>query len=264
MRRNPKRCAKYVYHTGTLVSSTAREGTSCIKKEGQISNSSIIRWTFFQFQSTSSRKDDLLDIDMVKSRETRNTIRLTNWGRCKKKYFHGIHDRFLRDPGFRNRMIENHRDEELCRRWDAIADEDHTHHLTTQEYSLYKKNWWLHSNKQGSNTVPSDTQTWLQTGIVYLAAIETKSRRSLTNAHVLSQKSTMGTEFFFFYMVELAMFMVDSLSLILVKVTMEMNQVLTERGDLLNSICHNSSGQDFLEFNYSVTDGSFTADSGLL
>ena len=30
-------------------------------------------------------------------------------------------------------MIENHRDEELCRRWDALADEDHTHHLTAQE-----------------------------------------------------------------------------------------------------------------------------------
>ena len=74
--------------------------------------------------------------------------------RCKKKYFQGIHDRFIRDPEFRSRMIENHRDEELCRRWDALADEDHTHHLTTQEYSLYKSKWWLHSNKQGSNTVP--------------------------------------------------------------------------------------------------------------
>ena len=50
-------------------------------------------------------------------------------------------------------MIENHRDEELCRRWDALADEDHTHHLTAQEYSLYKSKWWLHSNKQGSNTL---------------------------------------------------------------------------------------------------------------
>ena len=70
------------------------------------------------------------------------------------KYFQGIHDRFIRDPEFRNRMIENHRDEELCRRWDALADEDHTHHLTAQEYSLYKSKWWLHSNKQGSNTMP--------------------------------------------------------------------------------------------------------------
>ena len=46
--------------------------------------------------------------------------------RCRKKCFQGIHDRFIRDPEFRNRIIENHRDEELCRRWDALADEDHT------------------------------------------------------------------------------------------------------------------------------------------
>ena len=56
--------------------------------------------------------------------------------------------------------------------------------------------------------------------------------------------------------------------LVPMEVTMEMNQVLTERCDLLYSICctiwNNSSGQDFLEFNYFVTDGSFTADGGLL
>ena len=60
----------------------------------------------------------------------------------------------MRDQEFRNRMIENHRDEKLCRRWDALANEDHTHHLTPQEYYHYKSNWWLHSNKQGSNTLP--------------------------------------------------------------------------------------------------------------
>ena len=51
-------------------------------------------------------------------------------------------------------MVENQRDEDLCRRWDAFADEDHTHHLTAQEYLHYKDKWWLHSNKHGSNTMP--------------------------------------------------------------------------------------------------------------
>ena len=37
------------------------------------------------------------------------------------------------DQEFRIRMIENHRYEEVCRRWDTLADEDHTHHLTVQE-----------------------------------------------------------------------------------------------------------------------------------
>ena len=41
---------------------------------------------------------------------------------------------------FRIRMIENHRDEDLCRRWDALADEDHTH----QEFFHYENKWWLH------------------------------------------------------------------------------------------------------------------------
>ena len=77
-RRNPKRSAKYVYHTGTLASSVARAGTSCVKEEEKIKNSSIIRWTFFQSLSMSSRREDLMDIDMVKSRETKNTIRVTN------------------------------------------------------------------------------------------------------------------------------------------------------------------------------------------
>ena len=66
--------------------------------------------------------------------------------KCQKREFQGIHDRFLHDQTFRIRMIENLRDEDSCRRWDALADEDHTHHLTVQEYFHYKKKWWLHSN----------------------------------------------------------------------------------------------------------------------
>ena len=71
-----------------------------------------------------------MDIDMVKSQETSDQLKK----KCKKRHVQGIHDRFIRDPEFRSRIIENHRDEELCRRWDALADEEHTHHLTEQEY----------------------------------------------------------------------------------------------------------------------------------
>ena len=48
------------------------------------------------------------------------------------------------------------------------------------------------------------------------------------------------------------------------KVTMEMNQVLTEKGDLLKAVFGKIFGQNFLEFKYFVTNGSFTADGGLL
>ena len=35
--------------------------------------------------------------------------------KCKKKFFQDIHDRFIRDETFRNRMIENGRDEDVYR-----------------------------------------------------------------------------------------------------------------------------------------------------
>ena len=35
--------------------------------------------------------------------------------KCKKKFFQGIHDRLIRDETFRNRMIENCRNEDVCR-----------------------------------------------------------------------------------------------------------------------------------------------------
>ena len=57
--------------------------------------------------------------------------------KCKKKRFQGIHNRILRYHEFRIRMIEHHRDE-VCRRCDALADEDHTHHLSEREYFYYK------------------------------------------------------------------------------------------------------------------------------
>ena len=61
---------------------------------------------------------------------------------------------FLRDHEFRVRMIEHNRDEEVCRRWEFLADEDHTYHLSEQEYFYYKNKWWLFSKKSGSSTLP--------------------------------------------------------------------------------------------------------------
>ena len=58
---------------------------------------------------------------------------LANNFRIKKDY-KGIHDRFLRDHIFRGRMIENSRDEEVCRAWNVLAEQDHTYHMSEEEY----------------------------------------------------------------------------------------------------------------------------------
>ena len=66
------------------------------KEKGRISNSSIIRWTFILFRSTSSRKDDLTDINMARKSEDSEYITANQLKKkCKKKYFQGIHDRFI-------------------------------------------------------------------------------------------------------------------------------------------------------------------------
>ena len=72
----------------------------------------------------------------------------------QKEEFQGIHDRFLRDHEFRVRMMEQNRDEEVCRRWDVLADEDHTYHLSEEEYFTTGKNWWISLNKTGNYTQP--------------------------------------------------------------------------------------------------------------
>ena len=74
--------------------------------------------------------------------------------KCKKKCYLGIHDRFIRDEKFRKNFIDNGRTEESCRQMDDFADEDHTHHLTPEETEDYRVNWWIRSNKIGSDTMP--------------------------------------------------------------------------------------------------------------
>ena len=155
LRRNPKRSAMYAYHTGTSASSTARACISSTTKQRSIENSLTTQWIFFQSLSMSSRREDFMDIDMGKKPGDKKYYTANQLKKkCKKKQFQGIHDRFLRDQEFRIRMIENHRDEEVCRRWDAFADEDHTYYLSEEEYFYYKNKWRLHSNKHGSNTMP--------------------------------------------------------------------------------------------------------------
>ena len=59
----------------------------------------------------------------------------------------------MRDPDFRKAMLEHDRDEEVCIKWDDLAEQDFSHHMTESEYFRYKQNWWISLNKSG-NTGP--------------------------------------------------------------------------------------------------------------
>ena len=81
-------------------------------------------------------------------------------------------------------MIENHRNEDLCRRWDALADEEHTHHLTAQEYLYYKSKWWLHSNKQGSNVANTSDVIHVVVDVFSNSVMRNRLYMTETQAHV--------------------------------------------------------------------------------
>ena len=181
-RRNPKHSAKYVYHTGTLASSIARAGTSCVKEEEE--KQKFIKYTM-----------DLLSIPeyVIKKgrphghrygkkpgdREYYTAHQLKK--KCKKKFFQVIHDRFVRDETFRNRMIENGRGEDACRQMDALADEDHTHHLTPEEYYHYKSNRWLRLNKTASNAVPVERRPDFKQALSTLWQLKEKEEEAQRN-----------------------------------------------------------------------------------
>ena len=143
--------------------------------------------------------------------------------KCKKKFFQGIHDRCIRDDEFRRNMIEHGRDEDACPQMDALANEDHTHHLTWQEYYHYKSNWWLGSNKTGSDIVQLQRSSDFKQALSNLQQLKQKEKEAQRNQRraqsLLLLHGGVGKVLGGF--------------LISMKVTMEMNQVLIEQADLL-------------------------------
>ena len=84
----------------------------------------------------------------------KNTTRQINFKRGVERKYKNIYDRFIRDTCFRKTMLELGRTEEVNREMDKMANEDHTHHITAEEISVCRNNWWIRSNFVGSDTMP--------------------------------------------------------------------------------------------------------------
>ena len=86
----------------------------------------------------------------------------------------GLQDRFIRDEKFRKNMFDIGRTEEICREMDKLADEDHTHHITPEEIRVYRNNWWIRSNKIGSDTMPVPHRSDFKQALSTLQQLESK------------------------------------------------------------------------------------------
>ena len=79
------------------------------------------------------------------------------WKRCCRRvdsqgeHFTSIHDRFLRDPVYRESQLALGWTEQKCKEWDELAQEDHTYRLIPEEKKRYQGQRYLTLNKAGKN-----------------------------------------------------------------------------------------------------------------
>ena len=75
--------------------------------------------------------------------------------KCRKKKYDSIHDRFIRDKTFRKTMIEVGRTEQMIIEMDKLEKEDHTCTASREEIEFYRGNWWIHTNVQHVDSIPT-------------------------------------------------------------------------------------------------------------
>ena len=74
-----------------------------------------------------------------KLRHRKSTMWPTTRGReFPKRNYEGIHDRFLRDPVYRDLQLKTGWTEEKSIAMEKLAQEDHSYHLSREEYLRYQ------------------------------------------------------------------------------------------------------------------------------
>ena len=79
------------------------------------------------------------------------------WKRCctrvdsQGEHFKGIHDRFLRDQVYRESQLAIAWTEQKCIEMVKLAKQNHTFHLSAEEFKRYQGQWYLTLNKSGKN-----------------------------------------------------------------------------------------------------------------
>ena len=101
------------FFTGIKASFTALAGVSW-KNAKPAEAPFNVHWTFSQSWTLSLTRGDLMAIDMGRLKNKETIILPRIWERCIRRGFEGIHDRFLKDPVFRESQHEHDRTEEVC------------------------------------------------------------------------------------------------------------------------------------------------------
>ena len=88
----------------------------------------------------------------AKLKNRKSTIRFSM--RAAKElgeHFKGFHERFPRDPVYRESQLLIGWTEQKCIEMDELAKQNHTYHLSSKEFKRYQGQWYLTLNKSGKN-----------------------------------------------------------------------------------------------------------------
>ena len=174
-----------------------------------------------------------------------------------KKQFQ-IHDRFLRDHEFRIPMIE-HRDEKVCRRWDALVDEDH-YHWTEQEQEQI-----VASIQISKVLIPCHWEIVLIPSKRCLRWNDCNKKQEKNHTCLLIITSINNGSWHRVHLQHGGTGKVDDGLFIIPKVKKEASQVLNERRNTLFTVLwRKPSEMAFTNSIYFVAGGSFTVVDGLL
>ena len=94
----------------------------------------------------------------VKLKRRNSTMSPSTRGkRCRKRidgqeeHYEGIHDRFLRDPVYRDSQLKIGWTEQKCIEMDKLAQENHSYRPSRDKFQRHQKHWYLTLNKSGKN-----------------------------------------------------------------------------------------------------------------
>ena len=126
----------------------------------------------------------------TKQREQRTQGNYWQWeanGQCSKgdncSFRHDVNKRAKStqpNPSPRSSTQQNVKNASGTRA-DDLADEDHTHHLTPEEIDNYRSNWWLRSNKIGSDTMPVQRRSDFKQALSTLQQLKEKEEEAQRN-----------------------------------------------------------------------------------
>ena len=125
-------------------------------------------WMLSQSRTTSSKKERPPGARHGKNEAQKEYYVAHNARKiCLKRTYEGIHDRFQRDPVYRDSQLKIGWTEEKCIAMDKLAQGDHSYCPSSEEYERCRKNWYISLNKSGKNA-PMRLRSDLRTAVTIM------------------------------------------------------------------------------------------------